>query len=193
MLADLSAISSFSRSHWARIARLLLVQLRQLASELVQALLARRVGLLLQRLLLDLQLHHAALDGLDLERHRVDLHLDLGGGLVDQVDGLVGQEAVGDVAIGQHRRCDQRRVLDADAVVHLVALAQPAQDVDRVLHAGLAGEDRLEAARERRVLLDVLAVFVERRGADAAQLAARERGLEHVARVHRAFGARPRP
>ena len=46
----------------------------------------------------------------------------------------------------------------------------------------------LEAALERGVLLDVLAVFVERGGADAMQLAARERGLEHVAGVHGAFG-----
>ena len=47
---------------------------------------------------------------------------------------------------------------------------------------------RLEAPLERGVLLDVLAVLVERGRADAAQLAARERGLQHVGRVHRAFG-----
>ena len=38
------------------------------------------------------------------------------------------------------------------------------------------------------VLLDVLAILVERRRADDAQLAAREHRLEHVAGVHRAFG-----
>ena len=53
---------------------------------------------------------------------------------------------------------------------------------------GSLDQHRLEAALERRVLLDVLAVLVERGRADAAQLAARERGLEHVGRVHRAFG-----
>ena len=52
----------------------------------------------------------------------------------------------------------------------------------------LADEDRLEAALERRVLLDVLAVLVERGGADHAQLAARQHRLEHVAGVHRALG-----
>ena len=52
----------------------------------------------------------------------------------------------------------------------------------------LADEHLLEAALERGVLLDVLAVLVERGRADAVQLAARERGLEHVAGVHRAFG-----
>ena len=53
---------------------------------------------------------------------------------------------------------------------------------------GCADEHRLEAALERGVLLDVLAVLVERGGADDAQLAAGEHRLDHVAGVHRALG-----
>ena len=53
---------------------------------------------------------------------------------------------------------------------------------------GLADEDRLEAALQRRVLLDVLAVFVEGGRADGPQLAAGEHRLEHVGGVHGAFG-----
>ena len=52
----------------------------------------------------------------------------------------------------------------------------------------LADHHRLEAALERGVLLDVLAVLVERRRADGVQLAARQHRLQHVRRVHRAFG-----
>ena len=100
--------------------------------------------------------------------------------LVDEVDGLVGQEAVGDVAVRQRRRGDQRRVGDAHAVVRLVALLEAAQDRDRVLDGRLADLDRLEAALERGVLLDVLAVLVERRRADGPQLAAGEHRLEEV-------------
>ena len=59
---------------------------------------------------------------------------------------------------------------------------------DRVLDARLADQHRLEPPLERRVLLDVLAVLVERRRADRAQLAAREHRLQHVAGVHRALG-----
>src|SRR5690606_133248 len=81
-----------------------------------------------------------------------------------------------------------RRVLDADAVVDLVALLEPAEDRDGVGDARLVGEDRLETPRERRVLLDVFAVLLERGRADAAELASGERRLEHVARVHRALG-----
>jgi hypothetical protein len=73
-------------------------------------------------------------------------------------------------------------------MVRLIALLQPAQDRDRVRDGGLAHQDRLEAPLERRVLLDVLAVLVERRRADRAQLAAREHRLEQIARGHGALG-----
>ncbi len=71
--------------------------------------------------------------------------------------------------------------------MRLVLLLQAAQDRDRVLDRRLGDEHRLEAARERRVLFDVLAVFVERGRADAVQLAARQGGLEQVRGVHGAF------
>ena len=70
----------------------------------------------------------------------------------------------------------------------LVLVLQAAQDRDRVLDRRLGDEDRLEAPRQRRVLLDVLLVFVERGGADAVQFAARQRRLEQVRGVHRAVG-----
>ena len=73
-------------------------------------------------------------------------------------------------------------------MVQLVLLLEPAQDRDRVLDRRLADEHRLEAPLQRGVLLDILAVFVERGRADAVQLAARERRLEQVDGVHRAFG-----
>ena len=87
-----------------------------------------------------------------------------------------------------HRGGNQRGILDAHAVMHLVLLAQAAQDRDRVLDRRLIDDHRLETAFQRGVLFDVLAVFVERRRADAVQLAAREHRLEQVAGVHRAFG-----
>ena len=96
---------------------------------------------------------------------------------------LSGRIAVGDVAVGEDGRGDERGVADADAVMRLVALLQAAEDRDRVRDGRLADEDRLEAALERGVLLDVLAVLVECRRADRAELAAREHRLQHVGRV----------
>ena len=54
--------------------------------------------------------------------------------------------------------------------------------------ARLVHQHFLETALERGILLEVLAVFVERGRAHAMQLATRQRGLEHVAGVHGAFG-----
>ena len=52
-----------------------------------------------------------------------------GPGLVDQVDRLVGQEPVGDVAVGELHGRDQRLVGEPDLVVGLVPVAQAAQDL----------------------------------------------------------------
>ncbi len=70
-------------------------------------------------------------------------------------------------------------------MVLLVLFLQAAQDRDRVLHRRLLDQDRLEAAGKGRVLLDMLAVFVERGRTDAVQFAARQRGLQQVGGIHR--------
>ena len=137
---------------------------------------------------LDLGLEDAALDLVDLRRHGVDFHLELRGRLVDQVDGLVGEEAVGDVAVGQRRGRDERRVGDLHAVMDLVTLRESAENRDRVLDGRLPDEHGLEATLERGVLLDALPILADRGRADCAQIPAGERRLQHVAGVHRALG-----
>ena len=72
--------------------------------------------------------------------------------------------------------------------MQLVLFLEAAQDRDRVLDRRLVDEHRLEATGQRRVLLDIFAVFVERGRADAMQLAAGQRRLQQVRRVHRAVG-----
>ena len=109
-------------------------------------------------------------------------------GLVDEVDRLVGQEAVGDVAV---RLVDGRldcflRVLDV--MERLVAILDADQDLDGFLLGRRIDLDRLEPALERTVLLDVLAILGGRRRADAANLAARQRRLEDIRGVERTFG-----
>ena len=97
--------------------------------------------------------------------------------LVDQIDGFVGQKAVGDIAIRKFRRGDDGGVGDAHAVMGFVALAQAAQNRDRVDDRRLSHQNALKAPLQGGVFFDMAAVFVERRRADATQLAARERGL----------------
>ena len=73
-------------------------------------------------------------------------------------------------------------------MVCLVTLLQAAQNTDGVIYAGLAHVHLLEAALQCGVLLDVLAVLIQGGRTDQAQLATGKHGLEHVARVHGAFG-----
>jgi hypothetical protein len=176
----------------ARPARGELVAARLGLGELALDRLAHLGRLLRHRGELDLELRHAPLRLVELDGRRVDLHPQPRGRLVDEVDRLVGEEAVGDVAVGEHRGRDERRIADAHAVVRLVALLQAPEDADRVGDRRLADEHRLEAALEGGILLDVGAVLVERGRADRTQLAPGEHRLEEVARRDGALG-RPRP
>ncbi len=165
-----------------------LFQFGEVFLEPLEARLGGLVGLLLERLALDLQLHDAPVEFVERLGLAVDSHAQTRCRLVHQVDGLVGQEAVRDVAVGKRGRGNDRRVRNADAVVKLVLLLEAAQDRDGVLDRGLAHEHGLEAAGQRGVLFHMLAIFIERRRAHAVELAARERRFQKVARIHRAVG-----
>ena len=167
---------------------LFFLEVSELFSERCQPFSAGVVLFVLERRLLDLQLHDTARNIVEFGRHGVDVRPDHGAGLVHQVDGLVGQEAVGNVAVGKNGRRHQRVVLNADAVVDLEALLEAAQDRNGVLHARRLHQHWLEAPFKRRVLFNVAAVLLYGCGAYAVQLAAGQHRLQHVACVQRALG-----
>src|ERR1700716_1857971 len=70
----------------------------------------------------------------------------------------------------------------------LVKALYPVEDRDGLDERGLVDEHRLEAALQRGILLDVLAVLVECGGADALDLTASQGRLENVRGVNGAFG-----
>src|SRR5262245_152998 len=107
--------------------------------------------------------------------------------LVDEVDRLVGQEPIGDIAARLIDRGLDRVLGVLDVMERLVAILDAEQHLDRLALGRRIDLDRLEAALERTILLDVLAVFRRGRGADAANLAARQRRLEDVGGVERTF------
>ena len=108
--------------------------------------------------------------------------------LVHEVDGLVGQEPLGDVPARERGRRLEGAVGVAHLVVGLVVLLDALQDRHGLLDRRLLDHDGLEPALERRIALDVLLVLVQRRRADALQLAAREGRLQHVRGVDGALG-----
>ena len=113
---------------------------------------------------------HAAVDVLIVQ-------VEVGTGLVDEVDGLIGQEAVGDIALGEQHSLTQNALGDLDAVVLLIIVGNALQDLERILHIRLVDRNRLEAALERGVLFDVLAILGEGRRADDLNFAAGKGGL----------------
>src|SRR5208282_2456823 len=133
-----------------------------------EAFFGIRVIFFLQRLLFDFQLRGPSFELVDLGGHGIDLDAQRRGGFADQVDSFVGEEAVGNIAMRQGRGRDDGRIFDAHAVMHLVLFLQAAQDGNGVFDIWLAHENDLETAFERRVFLDVLAIFVERGGSDGA-------------------------
>mmetsp|Transcript_29892 Transcript_29892/g.66116 ORF Transcript_29892/g.66116 Transcript_29892/m.66116 type:complete len:342 (-) Transcript_29892:1431-2456(-) len=110
--------------------RLLALELLQLCVQAGQAGGSATVigGGLVEAQALHLQLQNLAINLVQHLWLRGDLHLELGSCLVDQINGLVWQEAVRYVPVAQHRRLHQGAVTDPDTVVHLVPLTQAAQD-----------------------------------------------------------------
>ena len=92
--------ASFSACHWAWSA--LDSDLRSASSFSIffSRSLDGDIGLFFEGLALDLELHGAAENLVELRRHGIDLGAQLGGGFVHQVDGFIGQEPVADVAVG---------------------------------------------------------------------------------------------
>ncbi len=150
------------------------------------------VVLALDGLALNFQLADAALQLIQLFGHGVHLQLQLGGAFVDQVNGLVGQEAVGDVAVGKLYRGNDGGVLDAHAVMAFVAVFQPAQDGNGVFHRWLVTIHFLKAALKGLVFLKVLLVLVQRGCANRAELAAGKGGLQDIGGIHRAIATAAR-
>src|SRR5882672_2011733 len=75
-------------------------------------------------------------------------------GLVDHIDGFVGQMPVIDEARGQFRRRGERRGGVLDPVMCLETRLQAAQDLDGFRNRRFGHVDFLEAARQRMVLFE---------------------------------------
>ena len=162
----------------------LVVEFGELFPDVFQPLFGKRVRLFGERHFLDFELHYPAGDIVHLGGHRVYLGADCGARLVHEVNRLVGQKPVRNVAVRKRRRGNQRTVVNLHSVIHFVTLFESAEDGYRVLDRRFVHHNGLETAFQRGVLFDILAVLVQRGRADAVQFAAREHRFEQIARVH---------
>ena len=117
----------------------------------------------------------------------VALYACAGGRFIEQVYRLIGQVSVRDIPLRERDAGHYHVVAYLYLMMLLVVALYASEQLRSLVYCGFEHRYRLEAAFERAVLFDVLAVFVEGGSADDLQLASRQRGLEHVGSVHRAF------
>src|SRR5660398_154504 len=118
-----------------------------------------------------------------LHGHGVNLDTKAAGGFVHQVYGLVREEAVAYVTVGEYGRRHQGGVLDAHPVVHFISFFESPQDGDGVFRAWLPDEDGLEATLQSGILLHVLPVLIKGSCADDPQFTTGQHRLQHVGGV----------
>ncbi len=165
-----------------------------LALGLQLLLLVAQLGGLLEVLVLDGlvllfgQLGDLRVELLELRRGGQATDAQTRAGLIDQIDGLVGQMTVLDIPARQFGRRLQGAIGNRHVVVVLIAGTQALKDLDGLRDARLVHLNRLETTFQRRVLFDVLAVFVGGGGADGLQLTACQHRLEHIGSPEGAIG-----
>ena len=124
---------------------------------------------------------HAVHDELDPLLHLGDLfgqrglaQLHARAGFVDQIDRLVGQKAIGNIAARVRHGKLHRGIGIAHRMKLLIAVLDAHDDLDRLGLVRRRHLHRLEAPFQRAILLDRLAVLRRSRRADALNLAARQ-------------------
>ncbi|MNC12095.1 hypothetical protein D3C75_598080 [compost metagenome] len=145
-------------------------------------LLALHRGVLLLAHILQLLLHL-----LQAGRYGVGLQANLGAGFVDQVNGFVRQEPVGNIAVGELHGLNNGFVRNFYPVMGFITVAESVQNLHSLLRCRLIHSNGLEASLQSGVLLNVFAVFIQRGGADALQLAAGQGRLQDVGGIDGAF------
>ena len=117
-------------------------------------------------------------------RPRTLVHADSGSGFIDQVDCLVRQETLGNIAFGEIGCGFQCVVRDDQLVMVFIFRTDTAQDLNRFLNRRFPNRNRLETPLQRRIFFDVAAVFICRRGANDLDLTTGKSRLEDVCGIH---------
>jgi hypothetical protein len=109
-------------------------------------------------------------------------------GFVDEVDGFVREEAIGNVAVRKINGIAQGFIRVADGVEFFVALTNALDNLHGFFFVRSGNLNGLEAAFEGAVFFDGLAIFTRRGGADALNFATGKGGLQDIGGVEGAFG-----
>ena len=100
------------------------------------------------------------------------VHAHTAGGLINHINGFIGQEAIHHITRGQGRGGMNGILGNFQFVMGLVRALDPAQNLDRFLDAWLEDLHGLEASLQRGIAFDVAPIFIQGGGADALQFTA---------------------
>ena len=142
----------------------------QFLLDLSKAALGELIFLLFQGGFLNFQLDNLPVYLVQLRGHGIHFGTHLGAGLINQVNGLIRQETVGDIPVGEGCGGNDGGVGDFYTVEDLVPLLQTTENGNGILYRGLVYQNRLEPTFQSRILFNILPVFVQSGGADAVQL-----------------------
>ena len=117
------------------------------------------------------------------------MHLKIGAGLIHEVDGLVGQEAVADVLVAGPHRIFEGVLAIGDAMIDIVLMLQPLENLDGFVDGRLLDVDLLETAHDALALRHVAVVLLVGSGTNEADVASLEILLEHVGGIRSAIRA----
>ena len=110
-------------------------------------------------------------------------------GLVDNVDGLIGQTASGNISAGQFNCRFQGLIGNTDSMVGLVTVPQPLENFQGFLFVGWVHYYILESTFQRAVFFDIFAIFVERGRPDTLYFTAGQGRFQDIRGVYGPFGA----
>src|SRR6266849_6609094 len=108
--------------------------------------------------------------------------------LVDQVNRLVRQEAIRNVAVGMRNREVDSLVGVSDRVELLVAVLNAEQNLGGIAFIRRRNLDGLETALQRTIFFDRLAILARRSRADTLNFTARQSWFQDVRRIERPLG-----
>ena len=110
-------------------------------------------------------------------------------GFIDEVNGLIWQEAVRDVTVSKVCGSHDRAIGDLNLVVGFVTVTKTLQDVDGVRQGRLSNLNGLEATLESSILLKVLAVFIQSGRTNGLEFTTRKQWLEDGGSVDSTFSS----
>ena len=120
-------------------------------------------------------------------RRRIDFHADPCRRFVHDVDSLIGQVAVGNIAGRQFDGSPYGFVGDTGLVEGFVPIAQAEEDGYGIFFIRFTDLDGLETPSQGGIFFKMLLIFVSRRRPDALQIAAGQGRFQDIGGIHSAF------